>query len=492
MRTLAIVLAGGQGHRFWPKSSQAYPKQFLNLFGDRSLLQATVGRLGRLLPVESIYVVTTADHEHLVRLQAPDIPSRNVLVEPVGRDTAAAIGYACTLLGEQELDSVALVVPSDHYVADEEAWARTVGDACAAAADGRTVLVGVPPTRPETCYGYILLSEEVARPGSASEATRFYKVARFIEKPSRDLAERLIAGNRCLWNSGMFIWKVGTFLELIRRYLPATAAALSEVAGMRRERGAPPEGSPAWRSRVGALLARLTPVSVDYGVVEKVPDAVVALGSFDWDDVGSWEALTRLLPGDPKGNVTLGPALLHETRDCIVDWNGGPAVVVGLDGAVVAGSGDHLLVCARDRLGQLKAVLAGREYADTMDLVRRGRRERTPSGAQVVLKPWGREVWWALTDHYAAKTLEMSAGHKTSLHVHERKEETLHVLAGQGRLVVGGEVVEARPGTVRTIPPGTPHRIFAFTELTILEVSTPELEDGVRLDDDYGRAQPKE
>jgi len=288
----------------------------------------------------------------------------------MGRDTAAAVGYALMVIGRREADSVVIVLPSDHYVADEEAWTRVLRDACLAADSGHPTLIGIPPTRPETAYGYITFAEDWPLPQAS---TKFHQVARFVEKPHRTLAERLLADNRCLWNSGMLVWQVKTALTLLQRHLPDTFAILSEVARLGSGRGAPPVGSPAWRARAVSLFAGITPVSVDYGVLEKTDGVLVALGDFGWDDLGGWESLTRLVPGDAAGNVVLGDSLLRDTQGCIVDWNGGRALVIGVKDLVIAGDGTSLLVTPRDRLGELKGLVGSPEF-------RAARRARTGLG----------------------------------------------------------------------------------------------------------------
>ncbi len=395
LRVLAVVLAGGKGHRFWPRSNDATPKQFLDLAGGRSLLQATVQRLEDLVIPGDVYVVTVAAHEARVREQLPDLPPDNVIVEPASRDTAAAIGYAFTLLGEEKAGAVAVVVPCDHFITGVPAWARAIRDACLLAASGRPVLIGIRPSRPETAYGYVLLGEalpaerlgpvkadgtaEFAGPVDESAGfvpqgeTRFYHVSRFIEKPDRTLAERLLQEGRCLWNSGMFIWKVRSALDLIRLHLPATYAILEEISRLARERGAPPHGSPAWRARVASLYTGLEPVSIDFGVLEKSSGVTVGLGEFGWDDIGGWESLARLLPRDGRGNVVRGEAVFRDAEDCILDWVGGPVVVIGLRNAVIAGGGGPLLACARDRLGELKGVLASEEFRTASARVKTGK-----------------------------------------------------------------------------------------------------------------------
>jgi len=361
MRVLAVVLAGGQGHRFWPRSSESLPKQFLRLFGEESLLQATVSRLGRFLPPESTFVVTTSVYETLVREHVPNLPPENIICEPVGRDTAAAMGYALTMIGAEDPETVAVILPADHHIDGVEAWTRAIGDACRAALHGRPVLIGIPPARAETAYGYLLLGEEL--PELAGQGgTRFARVSRFVEKPDRGLAGSLLKEGRCLWNSGMFIWKISTALDLIQRHLPDTYAILSEIARARSGWGVPFLDSPAWRARAAGLFAGIRPVSIDYGVMEKERDVVVALGEFGWDDMGSWEGLSRFLPRDQGGNTVRGEVVLQDSRGCIVDWDGGPAVIIGLRDAVIAGGSGPLLACAREKLGDLKSVLAGQGF----------------------------------------------------------------------------------------------------------------------------------
>jgi len=351
-----VILAGGRGYRFWPKSTDDTPKQFLTLFGDESLLQATARRLERLAPPGDIYVVTGATHAALVRQQLPALPAENVIVEPGRRDTAAAIGLASAVLARRDPEAVSVVVPSDHLVHGVDAWAKSLGDACAAAeATGRPVLVGVRPTRPETAYGYILLSDGISPPPGVTSP--FYRVARFIEKPAPDLARRLLAANRCLWNSGMFVWKVRTALDLIRRHLPHTHDVVTRLARRAERAGNGPV--PA------ALYATIPPISVDYGVLEKTDGVLVTPGEFAWDDLGGWESLARLSESDDKGNVLLGKTsgrvVLHECEDCIIDWSDGPLISAGLKGLVIAGSSGRLLVSARDRLPVLKDLLKSAE-----------------------------------------------------------------------------------------------------------------------------------
>jgi mannose-1-phosphate guanylyltransferase len=363
MRVLAIVLAGGQGQRFWPRSSEQLPKQFLRLLGEESLLQATVARLERLIPPDDVHVVTSQTHEGLVRKHLPHLPWANVIAEPLGRDTAAATGYALTLINEPDPDAVVMVLPADHHICDVAAWAAALDDACRTALRGCPVLIGIRPERPETAYGYLLLGEDL--PDLAGRAgTRFARVVRFVEKPEVSAAHHLLASGRCLWNSGMFVFKVSTALDLIRRHLPGTYAGLREIARLRSAPGAPPLDSAAWRGVSTGIFSGLQPISIDYGLMEKERDLVAGRGEFGWDDVGTWEGLGRLRPSDDRGNVVRGPVVLKDSENCIIDWTGGPAVIIGLRDMVIAGGAGPLLACSRDKLGDLKTVLTGRQFSE--------------------------------------------------------------------------------------------------------------------------------
>ena len=483
MSTFALILAGGRGNRFWPRSSPALPKQFLRLLGKESLLQATYQRARGMWADRDIYVVATAAYENLVRWQLPALPRENLFLEPAGRDTAAAVGYAFIHLGEARANDVAVVFPADHYVAAGASWAQTITVACHLAAAGHPVLVGIEPARPETSFGYILLGEPVA-----SLAVPAYQVARFIEKPDAARASQLLRQGHCLWNSGMFIWRVNAALALLERYLPATMAAVTRTVQWQRQ-----EGNRNDRSSLGEEIkkcyATIPAISLDYGVIEKAAGVIVVRGDFPWDDLGGWPALERLNPRDALGNVICGNALLQDTEGCLVDCAAGPAVIIGVKDTIIASHEGRLLVCTRDKLAQLKGLLNSPAFVAIQQRAAGDQQATLPEEAAIVLKPWGREIWWAVTEAYAAKILEVKAGQATSLHLHQQKQETFYGQSGQGYLILNDVRKRIEPGVVVTIPPQARHRLFALTDLRIIEVSTPHLDDVTRLEDDYGRQE---
>ena len=470
----ALVLAGGRGYRLWPKTSYYAPKPFLRVRDHESFLQMTAARAATFLEAGSIYVVTTTDCAHLVRQHLPWMREENLLLEPVARDTAASVAYACVALRRLGEHSVMVMIPSDHYVSDRAAWARTVEDACALARGGRPVLVGVKPTRAESQYGYIVAGQGHRYEGQQT-ATRFFHVDRFVEKPLSEEASELIRSATCFWNSGMLVCRVDTILGLLEKYLPETSRISAEIGRLREAGGDGPS--------IRKLFESLSPISLDHAVLEKADGLFVAEGDFGWDDVGGWAALGRLLESDPCGNAVLGDVLLRDCSGCIVDCEGGSAIAVGMKDAVISQHGGKLLCASKAGLGELK---------DMVRALERGEPGPNPASAQVTVpnvvpKPWGEEIWWAVTDHYLGKTLLISAGCSTSLHLHTVKHETMYCQAGEGKVVLGGEETRFLPGQSLVVPPNTLHRISATTDLAVLEASTPFPVDTVRVEDQYGR-----
>lgn len=480
-----VIMAGGAGERFWPRSRRALPKQFLRLGGAGSLLQETFRRALLLAPAERVFVVTPARYRHLTCRQLPALPPENLIAEPLGRDTAPCLGLAAATLAAREPAVTMVVLPADHLISGEERFASALAAAARVAAAGRwLVTLGIPPTRPETGYGYIHRGEPLARVGEWEVRA----VRRFTEKPGPEQALRFLASGEYLWNSGMFAWRADLFLRLLGEHLPHLTAALARAAA------APPE------EREEALrreYERLAPVSVDHGLLERAREVVVIPADFGWDDLGAWSALERVGRRDEAGNVVEGQAVAVESRDCILsgaEGGGRLLVAYGVAGLLVVDAGDVVLVADKGRSATLKRALD--------ELRRRGLGqylEAAPPadgpgalpavpGARVVEKPWGREVWWAETDRYVGKIIQVRAGERLSLQLHREKMETMLFHEGSGRVLVGERVLPVFRGLAVTIPPGTVHRVEADTDLVFWEVSTPETGDVVRLADAYGRA----
>jgi mannose-1-phosphate guanylyltransferase len=323
----AVILAGGGGTRLWPASRRRRPKQFLGLArGGRSLLEATVARVAAFVPVERILVVTAASQVADVRKALPALPEANVVVEPVGRNTGPAIALVARELARRGApDAVMAVLPSDHVVTDEAAFARTLGQAIAAAAH-HLVAVGIPPTRPETGYGYLELGPRAE--GDVRE------VRRFVEKPDAARAREYVASGRYLWNSGMFFFRADRLLEETRRHLPEVWQALETRY----------EDAPS--------------ISIDYGIMERARDIWAVPGEFGWSDIGSWADLALVHPADAEGHVRIGgPLVSVDAKDSVVVGERLVALV-GVDNLVVVATEDAILIMPKERGQDVRRVVA--------------------------------------------------------------------------------------------------------------------------------------
>ena len=342
----AIVMAGGAGTRLWPLSRRGTPKQLLALTGDTSLLQQTVARLGALLKPHDIYVITSQAHVRATQDQLPQLPPDNVLGEPLARSTAVAAGLA-TVLARRESDEVALVLPADHFVADEGAFADALREAARAAERGYLVTLGVVPTHAATGYGYIKAGEPLHPSGTTA------KVERFAEKPDASTATAMLEEGGYLWNAGIFVWRVYAFRQAVERFQPALAEALDRIGGLHR--------TPGWMSQVRDLLESVPAITIDVGIAEPAAAegriAVVPL-SAGWSDIGSWSALLEALSAaEGKDLVASGRHLDRDSHRVLVHGGDRLVVTVGLEDVIIVDTPDALLVCSRDRAEEIKPVL---------------------------------------------------------------------------------------------------------------------------------------
>ncbi len=343
----AVIMAGGRGERFWPWSRCERPKQFLTLQGNRTLLQHTYERLKKLVPVERLLVVTGRRYADLTRRQLPDLPPDNLLLEPVGRDTAPCIGLAALWVSARDPDAVMVVVPSDHFVSPEEEFLGCL-KACTRVArmeDDPVVVIGVPPSRPETAYGYIKTGEQI----EVLDGYPVYRVERFTEKPDRQTAERFLARGNYFWNSGMFIWSVSGVWYEIGRHLPDLERGLRSLR--------PHIGRPTFEEELARVFPQLPKISIDYGVMEKADNVLMLPARFAWDDLGSWSALPRIHDTDEAGNVVVGEHVGVDTEDCVLVSQGRLLATVGVRDLIVVETEDAVLVCRRDCDQRLKELL---------------------------------------------------------------------------------------------------------------------------------------
>jgi len=346
----AVIMAGGSGTRFWPRSRERRPKQLIQVTGRHTMLQHTVRRLTPEVPAERILVVTRADHADESLEQLADYRGIQVLSEPEGRDTAACIGLAAVLISRKDADAVMAVLPADHLVDPAERFLEAVREAEALARrDHVFVTFGIAPRFPCTQFGYIERGDPVATPeGAPFEA---FRVAAFREKPDAATAERFVASGRFYWNSGTFVWRVEDILAAMARYMPRLREALDRIAGTL--------GTEQESETLAREYAALEKVSVDYGIMEKAPNTVVLAVDYDWDDVGSWEALPRLCGTDGAGNSVQGAVHLLDTHNCIVISDDAHLVsTLGVRDLVIVHSADATLVCDRRRAADVKRLVA--------------------------------------------------------------------------------------------------------------------------------------
>jgi mannose-1-phosphate guanylyltransferase len=335
-----LVLAGGRGERFWPWSQPERPKQLLPLApGGRSLLAATLERALRLTGPDRVLVLTARDLVPAVRAECP--PGVLVVGEPVGRNTAPAIGAAAAWALAQAADATLAVMPSDHLITRTDAFTADAERAFAlAGAEPVLVTFGIRPTHAETNFGYL-------RHGARLEE-RVHRVARFTEKPDRATAARWIADGDHLWNSGIFVWGAATFLDALTASRPQLATPLRGLGG--------PRTAPALEAALERVFPALESISVDYAVLEHAPNVITIEASFDWDDLGSWSAWARTQPRDDQGNVAFGDALVMDCERCVVVGEGGPAAALGLRDMVVVHANGATLAVPLDRSEQVRQV----------------------------------------------------------------------------------------------------------------------------------------
>jgi mannose-1-phosphate guanylyltransferase len=345
-----VILAGGVGKRFWPASRLARPKQFLDVTGEGSMLALTYRRLTAFIAPDKIFLLTLADQLPRVREELPAIPAERIFAEPVGRNTAPSIAVAAVLVRAAGGDEPFLCCPADHVITRQEEFARIVRAAAALAAE-RDVLVtfGVVPGHPATGYGYI----EGGREADTREGVTFAAVARFHEKPDAERAREYVASGSCLWNSGIFLFRPSVYLEAWGRYVPAGRAPLEAIE---RSLGGAAAGAVAEREYPG-----MPSISIDYAILEKAGNVVVARADIGWSDVGSWDSLFELLAPDGEGNVGSGRTVLVDSRKNLFFNPGGVTAAVGVDDLVVVVDGKTVLVCRR---GESQRV---RELADEME-----------------------------------------------------------------------------------------------------------------------------
>lgn len=345
----AIIMAGGSGTRFWPVSRNVRPKQVLDLAGHRSMIQATVDRLGQLTSAERTLVVTNRRLVGEICRQLPDLPAASVIGEPCKRDTAPCIGLAAALVARDDPEALMAVMPADHVIEPTAEFQRAIRHAASLVEQqpSRIVTFGIRPSYPAESFGYIERGESVQVPGDSPPT---YRVQRFREKPSAAVAEEYLAAGNFYWNSGIFVWKAQTILEALTKYEPEMTAHLHTIAEA--------AGTSDFEAVLDREFEAISGKSIDYAVMEHYEDVVVVESPFQWDDVGSWQSLARLRGSDENGNTVAGQHLGIRTNNTIIRGDAGHLIVtIGLDDCIVVHTPDATLVARKDQEEAVREVV---------------------------------------------------------------------------------------------------------------------------------------
>lgn len=467
----ALVLAGGSGVRLWPLSRRHYPKQFLKLDGEKSLLRQTVERLTQVLSFEEVLVITNKEYEFYVKSDLPEV--RHLLFEPEGKNTAPAIAlgvrYCLDKLGCRE-DEVVFVSPSDHILRPADRLAQYLRWSEEIAREGLLVTFGIQPIRPETEYGYI----KVRRPGSAEAGSlgealesgkRPFRVERFVEKPDVETAKRYLEEGHYYWNSGMFAFQIGVILEEFRRYSPEIGENL--------------EGD---FNTLVAQFNRMPEISIDYAILEKSDRVSMVPLELYWNDVGSWDSLMEILPKDSNGNATVGDIMTLDTRNCLIVGGKRLLSTIGMEDTLVIETEDAVLVARKGEAPKVRQLVA--------DLKKGGRREA--SEHVTTYRPWGSYTILERGPRYKIKRVVVNPGQRLSLQTHAHRSEHWVVVQGIAKVTLGEKIFSIHENESAFVPKSTLHRLEnpGKIPLEIIEVQNGEYlgEDDIeRFSDDYGR-----
>ncbi|EFE9871441.1 mannose-1-phosphate guanylyltransferase/mannose-6-phosphate isomerase [Escherichia coli] len=468
---LPVIMAGGTGSRLWPMSRELYPKQFLRLYGQRSMLQETVLRLDDVDAREPV-VICNQEHRFLVAEQLRQINklSHNIILEPVGRNTASAIALAALSAIENGDDPILLVLAADHIINNKLAFHQAIKSAFKFALQGRLVTFGIVPTGPETGYGYIHRGQE-----ETLDEQIAYQVSRFVEKPNKETAESYIASGEYYWNSGMFMFRAKKYLEELEKFRPDILDACKAAIQGCKE-------SDEFIKVDRDLFIACPDESVDYAVMEKTTDAVVVGLDADWSDVGSWSALWEVSPKDDKGNVLTGDTFLHNANNCYINTDEKLIAAIGVDDLVIINTKDAVLVVNKDQVQDVKKVV---EYlkANHRSEYKRHRE---------IYRPWGRCDVVVQTERFNVNRITVKPGAAFSMQMHHHRTEHWVILSGTGEVTIKDQKFLLTENQSTFIPIGAQHRLEnpGKIPLELLEIQSGSYlgdDDIIRIKDQYGR-----
>ena len=343
MDLYAVIMAGGVGSRFWPRSKEKKPKQLIRIFGENTMIQDTVKRLEGLVDNDKIYVITNKIQKLRVKEQLPQIPEQNIVDEPFGKNTAACIGLAAAIIKKQNQNAVMITLPADHLIKDDAEFRKCLTTAALFADKSKgLVTIGITPTRPETGYGYIQFDEN-------SVENNIYNVLTFAEKPNIETALRFLQAGDFLWNSGIFIWRVDTILEEMKKYLPDLSEGLEKIEEA--------VGTSDFERQLVQVYGQLKSISIDYGVMEKSDRVFLTKADFYWNDVGNWEAVYEISEKNDDGNVVVGDVYTEKVFNSYLFSPRKFSAVIGVENLIIINTNESLLICHRNNAQDVRQVV---------------------------------------------------------------------------------------------------------------------------------------
>jgi mannose-1-phosphate guanylyltransferase / mannose-6-phosphate isomerase len=470
-----LILAGGSGTRFWPISREQSPKQLQKIVGTGTMLQNTVQRILPLVSIQNLYLATNHQQavETLRQLDSYSFFPDHLIAEPCNRNTALAIGLIAKVIIDKDPNAVMAVFPADHVVANSTNFIKTLQKAETLAQKNYLVTLGIPPTRPETGFGYLQQGAEIENGA--------YHVEQFVEKPDRIKAEQYLEHGKYFWNCGVFVWKASSILEELQKYAENIYSKLDAIADCIQNI----KGGSAYLelNETGrCLFSSLPSLSIDYAVMENSSRVVFIPADIGWNDVGAWNSLDEVSEKDPEGNIISGNILVQDCKDSIIQGQNRLIAVLGLKDTIVVDSPDALLVCAKER------------SQDVKNLVEALNEKSRPEGKQpaTINKPWGSYTVLDAGPSYLLKRIEVLPGEALSLQSHQHRSEHWTVVSGSAEVVRNQETFQLETNDSIDIPKGTKHRLgnSGSVPLVIIEIQFGHLLDEAdisRYEDRYGR-----
>jgi mannose-1-phosphate guanylyltransferase / mannose-6-phosphate isomerase len=475
---IPVILSGGSGTRLWPLSRQLFPKQLIALTGEESLLQQTINRLNGLDGISDPLVICNESHRFMVaeQLREAKLKPEHIILEPIGRNTAPATALASLYVTKKYDDPLILILPADHLIANVESFKEAILAGIENARQNKLVTFGIIPDSPETGYGYIKKGQIIKEKQGLNKINAFY-VDSFVEKPDLSTAKQYIESGNYFWNSGMFLFKAGAFLEELKKYEPAMSISCEKAFNDAVE--------DLDFLRIALKSFQECPDnSIDYAVMEKTENSVVVPIDAGWNDIGSWSSLWEVSDKDEQGNVSKGDVLLQDSKDSYLHATNRLIAAIGLNDHIVVETADAVLVAAKDKVQDVKAIVN--------KLKNKHRSEAIVH--QQVFRPWGSYRTIFLSERFQVKLIIVNPNAILSLQKHHHRAEHWIVVKGTARITKGSETFLLSENQSTFIPLGVKHRLEnpGVIPLELVEVQSGSYlgeDDIVRLEDDYGRIE---